>query len=1483
MIQNKPSTPRRGFLAGLSRLPRNVGGFLTRDRKPRTVYLAAFFLPFVVIFAYWACYGVWPFGSKMILAHDQWHQYYPFYQDLRTRLLEGRSLLHTWTTGMGTPYLPLFAYYLASPMNLVAALLPESLVMPYYTLTVLLKISLAGLFCAVFFQKTFRRPNLMIPFFSTAYALCAYIMGYYWNAIWLDTVALLPLVTLGTFSLMRDRKYLLFTVSLTLAIFCNYYIGLFVCIFVLLLFVCYNVVNWDDLAGFFSRLWRIALFSLLAIAMTAVVTIPTYLSLQSTSAGDSKFPDRYGLNMTEQHSSHKRMDAKTVTVKGDEIEVKSDEGISFRIISYSDGSLAFCDDDRYLTASGENQVYFNSTPSAAGRWYPEKEGDGFRLRCAAEKNGKSVYLVYKGGFTSQYRPEDDKTSVFQLFQRITPEADKDDMTYVAPKTVEYRKTDRLRSGMRAIVLLENGSRAVTTKERSKLNLRAVLDALQTVLANTGTTVVPTSFNEKTPNIFCGFAVIMLAILFCFCRRISLRERICCVGLLLLFSCSMIFKVADYVWHGLHVPNMLPFRYSFLWSFVAIYMAYRLYLQIFRIRWWHLLLMLLPLAVFIYCIIIVHQNLRITVATLAVTAFIGTFLVLYSLRIVRKEVFSLALALCMLGESVVCAGLGVSRVAVTDSKSYPVEGKSTAAVVEKMKKSEEDNTDLWRAEVAKKYTLNDSTLLNYRGVSAFSSTVNSRTSQFLQSIGLASSVAGNRYSYQEADPFTNLLLGVKYVIDREGRNTNPAYFEEVASDGKVLLLKNKAYLPLGFMVNENTLEYRPVDEKGNSYANQPYDRLNTLFREMSGIETPLFTKFDADSVDTFGSVELNAVGTSRFNFTAEEANSLKNCVGVTFTMPQDGMLCIYSRSLDCADILVAVNGQSLYYYSDKYGYNRCMGEFRQGDKINLYYRAASAGFVARVTVLQAAIFRTDVFDEGLQQFSASSMMTTRVTDTEIEGAIQVEKEGLIYLSVPYDDGWKLEVDGTHAKIVPVGGAMIAARLTPGVHAIHLYYVAPGFHLGRNITLGALVIFAVLVILALLLRLTRPPIDKVPMTLEDPEGDGDPDRPLGPEGGEEPVLGPELTTAITMPPLDPDADWQANPEDTLRFDPAALPAEMPELIPETDTPTPGENEDLPPEERLLTEEGAAEQRFEAAAPAPSAKDDFAELLLRAEANALPEQTETPAEEETALPTPEPLREDRSAEEETALLTPEPLPEDRSAEEETALPAPEPLPEDRSAEEETALPTPEPLPERIPEEWTQVHPSEEIIAFSPEASVPVWNEDPAPAAPVWNGEPAPAAPVWNEEPAPAAPVWNEEPAPAAPVWNEEPAPAAPVWNEEPAPAAPVWNGDPAPAVPVWNEEPAPAAPVWNGEPAPAAPVWNEDPAPAAPVWNGEPAPAAPVWNEEPAPAAPVWNEDPATAVPLGEEIPIPGWTAEPETPPQPTPKDPNAFFSTPGNLDF
>ena len=206
------------------------------------------------------------------------------------------------------------------------------------------------------------------------------------------------MVALGTIQLLKEKRFLLYTVSLFLSVCMNYYVGLFTCIFVFLLFVCYEICRFRSIQQFFSDLFRIGVFTVLALGMTAIVELPTLAALQTTQSSVNNFPEGFKLNIAKEN-----------------------------------------------TFSG------------------------------------------------------------------------------------------------------------------------LMDAMRQVAGNMGG----------------GF-------LYLTCKDIKIRDKICSVILLLFFMISFIIRQLDYIWHGFHFTNMIPYRFSFLFSFVLLYMAYKAYLQRKNFKLWQII-------------------------------------------------------------------------------------------------------------------------------------------------------------------------------------------------------------------------------------------------------------------------------------------------------------------------------------------------------------------------------------------------------------------------------------------------------------------------------------------------------------------------------------------------------------------------------------------------------------------------------------------------------------------------------------------------------------------------------------------------------------------------------------------------------------------------------------------------------------------------------------------------------------------------------
>ena len=87
----------------------------------------------------------------------------------------------------------------------------------------------------------------------------------------------------------------------------------------------------------------------------------------------------------------------------------------------------------------------------------------------------------------------------------------------------------------------------------------------------------------------------------------------------------------------------------------------------------------------------------------------------------------------------------------------------------------------------------------------------------------------------------------------------------------------------------------------------------------------------------------------------------------------------------------------------------------------------------------------------------SLSVTEFRDTKISGTINLKDNKLIYLSIPYDEGWHLYVDGKEQEKIIVNGGMTGALLNRGEHRIEMLYKLKYMGIGMLMTIMGVVIF------------------------------------------------------------------------------------------------------------------------------------------------------------------------------------------------------------------------------------------------------------------------------------------------------------------------------------------------------------------------------------------------------------------------------------------
>jgi uncharacterized membrane protein YfhO len=99
---------------------------------------------------------------------------------------------------------------------------------------------------------------------------------------------------------------------------------------------------------------------------------------------------------------------------------------------------------------------------------------------------------------------------------------------------------------------------------------------------------------------------------------------------------------------------------------------------------------------------------------------------------------------------------------------------------------------------------------------------------------------------------------------------------------------------------------------------------------------------------------------------------------------------------------------------------------------------------------------DSYQEVLEKLSANQMTDVQVDGNKVSGSVEADEDGTLLLTIPYDQGWTVLVDGEETDFYCVGGALTGIHLSAGTHTISMKFTSPGFTAGRNLSLICLLL-------------------------------------------------------------------------------------------------------------------------------------------------------------------------------------------------------------------------------------------------------------------------------------------------------------------------------------------------------------------------------------------------------------------------------------------
>lgn len=617
-------------------------------------------------------------------------------------------------------------------------------------------------------------------------------------------------------------------------------------------------------------------------------------------------------------------------------------------------------------------------------------------------------------------------------------------------------------------ILRNSSATNSTAPTSFASYFTVFDFLANHLAGVEPTI-RSSGNTVYPNVYCGILTLMLVPLYMFSKKFSVREKIATTSVIALFFFSFNINVLNYVWHGFHFPNDLPYRFSFAYSFFLLFIAYKVFINLDSISSKSILASACGVAAFTAIVEKVGSaNVDIRVVWSSIIFAIVYAVVLVFMKNPKYVKSSIAILLL----TAVCAEILVAdtpNYKVTQTKeSYTSSYDDTKAAVDFVKEQEGENS-LYRMELATLLTRMDNCWFFYPGVSTFTSMAYEDVAHLQDYLGMYGNKI-NSYTYNCQTGLYNSMMSLKYIVDNHDYVPTDNYkpkmdgnflYEKVYTDNEMTVYKNNYWLPVAFSANSS------IDASWNYNSGNPFDVQNDFFYNASGVAdilSPLEGKVsDLNNIEAIADNKLNS---GSFNMYKENTSSETNEATFTYKVPSTQNVYVYINSSDIESALIVADGFTYNQNISGKGYVIDLGTLNADTEVTITYSlkkdSASGAVEQYVYGMNQEKFVSAynaIIDNGVLEVSENK-------EHYIKGTVKLAANKMLFTSIPYDKSWSVFVDGEkldEENIVKVGDALMGINMAEGEHTVELKYNPKGLAVGAIASVVGILILVLLIIL------------------------------------------------------------------------------------------------------------------------------------------------------------------------------------------------------------------------------------------------------------------------------------------------------------------------------------------------------------------------------------------------------------------------------------
>lgn len=538
---------------------------------------------------------------------------------------------------------------------------------------------------------------------------------------------------------------------------------------------------------------------------------------------------------------------------------------------------------------------------------------------------------------------------------------------------------------------------------------------------------PISDTTRRLSLFCGYLILAFMIFYFFNKKVSVREKIISFAFFLLMFGSGIIYAIENIWNGFRKADSFFCRFGYLIIFLMIYLGIKGMNQYDNEERLNLAKILGLLAVVFEAFYLFAPN------EPKIILFSLVILGLYLFWIICcKWKYSSGILVTIMMIELILNGV-VSRNGSYNTgeiNAYKNYAKEQRFLVDDIKAYDTDsfyrmdetlNRELKKNGISA--ALNDSMVYGFRGVANYTSTINSDIVKFMVNMGYYD---GEHYiiPYGEPNLAADSFMGIKYLMSQR----KYPEFEKIESIEKRCgkdVYENPYSLGLGMGVSP--LALKPIEDEN------PFEFQNRLYSSLLGEDIKLYKQLNYTSWTEAGNILIRPDLIDKSGLLYGYAETPKRELQLFI---DDEYRCDYNQWLSYKLFNIGNANESHLIRFERYNDTVNNMDFK------LYY------------------LDMDMFKKTIDRLKQNAFKVDKFSDGNVEGQFYSDKAGYLLLTIPYDDGWKVQVNGSKVNVQKGGNTFIVIPVELGENNIKLQYRTTGVVPGSVISLFAILIIALL---------------------------------------------------------------------------------------------------------------------------------------------------------------------------------------------------------------------------------------------------------------------------------------------------------------------------------------------------------------------------------------------------------------------------------------